>query len=60
MNYSNKNRKLNAGSKKVLGADEFFNGKERWCLWLVEASVADLESMPLVGKRVLAVKKCPS
>ncbi|GAB7265800.1 hypothetical protein DZJ_23500 [Dickeya ananatis] len=46
--------------KKVLGADEFFNGKERWCLWLVEASVADLESMPLVGKRVLAVKKCPS
>ncbi|MEW5126336.1 DNA methyltransferase, partial [Citrobacter freundii] len=21
--------------KKVLGADEFLNGKERWCLWLV-------------------------
>ncbi|WP_210994639.1 class I SAM-dependent DNA methyltransferase, partial [Pectobacterium versatile] len=42
--------------KKVLGADEFFNGKERWCLWLVEANIADLESMPLVEKRVLAVK----
>ena len=42
--------------KRVLGADEFFNGKERWCLWLAEASVTDLQSMPLVEKRVLAVK----
>lgn len=24
--------------KKILGATEFLNGKERWCLWLLEAT----------------------
>jgi hypothetical protein len=38
--------------KKVLGADEFLNSKERWCLWLKDATREDLLSMPLVLQRV--------
>lgn len=38
--------------KKVLGAAEFLNAKERWCLWLVNATDEDLKSMPLVYERV--------
>ncbi|UAX02108.1 class I SAM-dependent DNA methyltransferase [Proteus terrae] len=43
--------------KKVLGATEFLNGKERWCLWLVDAKPEDLAAMPLVKKRLQAIKK---
>ncbi len=43
--------------KKLLGAAEFINNKERWCLWLVGVSPAVLRSMPLVMKRVQACKK---
>ncbi|EPX6941084.1 class I SAM-dependent DNA methyltransferase [Vibrio alginolyticus] len=38
--------------KKVLGADEFLNSKERWCLWLKDATKSDLASMPLVLQRI--------
>ncbi len=38
--------------KKVMGAEEFLNSKERWCLWLVDATPDDLKSMPLVLERV--------
>ncbi|MFL7863855.1 class I SAM-dependent DNA methyltransferase [Vibrio cincinnatiensis] len=41
--------------KKVLGADEFLNSKERWCLWLKDACETDLKSMPLVSERVALV-----
>ena len=41
--------------KKVLGADEFLNSKERWCLWLADISDADLRSMPHVFNRVQKV-----
>lgn len=43
--------------KKVLGASEFLNSKERWCLWLVDASTSDINSMPEVQKRVDAVRE---
>ncbi|MEZ9558086.1 class I SAM-dependent DNA methyltransferase [Vibrio splendidus] len=43
--------------RKVLGADEFLNSKERWCLWLVEATRDDIVKMPLVSERVLNVEK---
>ena len=39
-----------------LGADEFINGRKRYCLWLTDASPAELRRMPLVAKRVEAVK----
>ena len=43
--------------KKLIGAAEFINNKERWCLWLVGASPAELRSMPLVMKRIEACKR---
>ena len=40
-----------------LGAEEFINGKKRYCLWLVNASPAEMRKLPLVMKRVEAVKQ---
>ncbi len=42
--------------KKVLGATEFLNAKERWCLWLIDAAPDELIAMPLVSNRINAVK----
>lgn len=42
--------------REFLGADEFINGRKRYCLWLTDASPAELRRMPLVAKRVEAVK----
>ncbi|TKI04043.1 class I SAM-dependent DNA methyltransferase [Martelella alba] len=42
--------------KKVLGATEFINGEERWCLWLNGITTQQLESLPFVNERVLAVR----
>jgi type I restriction-modification system DNA methylase subunit len=41
--------------RKLLGADEFLNNKERFCLWLVDASPVDLRKMPLIMERI---EKC--
>ena len=38
--------------RKIVGADEFLNGKERWCLWMVDATKNDIKSMPEVKKRL--------
>lgn len=43
--------------KKLLGAAEFINNKDRWCLWLVNASPAELRKMPLVMSRIQACKE---
>lgn len=43
--------------RKVLGASEFLNAKERWCLWLVDANESDIRDMPEVQKRVDAVRE---
>ena len=42
---------------RFLGADEFLNSKIRYCLWLVNATPAELRRMPLVFQRVGAVRK---
>ncbi|HBT6083757.1 class I SAM-dependent DNA methyltransferase [Klebsiella quasipneumoniae] len=41
--------------KKVLGADEFLNGQERWCLWLVDINITELQLMQHVYTRVQKV-----
>ena len=41
--------------KRVLGADEFLNGRERWCLWLVGITAEELKDMPSVYHRVQLV-----
>lgn len=43
--------------KKMCGATEFINNKDRYCLWLVGCSPAELKSMPLVLKRVEQCKE---
>ena len=43
--------------REFLGAEEFINGRKRYCLWLVGANPAELRKMPLVVKRVEAVKQ---
>ena len=42
---------------KLVGSREFINGLPRYCLWLVGANPADLRKMPLVMKRVQAVRE---
>ena len=41
--------------RPILGAAEFLHGKKRWCLWLVNATPAEIKKSPLVYDRV---KKC--
>lgn len=41
----------------VLGAEEFLNGKERWCLWLLDATPEDLAAMPEVRKRLDIIRE---
>ena len=42
--------------RRWLGADEFLNGYERWCLWLGDCPPSELRVMPLAMQRVQAVK----
>lgn len=46
--------------RKLLGAQEFIQAKERWCLWLADATDRDIECMPLVKQRVEAVREMRS
>jgi hypothetical protein len=43
--------------RRWFGSDEFINGIERWCLWLGDATAAELRDMPEVMKRVRAVRR---
>lgn len=42
--------------RRIVGADEFINGIERWCLWLSDIGPAELQALPRVMQRVAAVK----
>jgi hypothetical protein len=42
--------------RKLLGAQELIQGRERFCLWLVEAPPEDLRSSPVLRERLAAVK----
>lgn len=43
--------------RRWLGADEFLNGYERWCLWLGDAEPVALKALPMAMERVAAVRK---
>jgi hypothetical protein len=43
--------------RRWLGADEFLNGYERWCLWLGDCPPDELRRMPEALKRVEAVRR---
>ena len=38
--------------KKLIGAEDYIKGHDRWCLWLVGANPAELINMPEVMKRI--------
>lgn len=42
--------------RRFLGADEFINQLDRWCLWLPDCPAAELKAMPEVMKRIALVK----
>ncbi len=43
--------------KKLISADEFLNGKNRYCLWLKDISAGELNELPLVRQRIEELKK---
>jgi len=43
--------------KKLVGAVEFINGLDRYCLWLPSVSPAELRKMPLVLERIEKCRK---
>lgn len=43
--------------RRWIGADEFLNGYERWCLWLGDCPPDELRKMPEALKRVEAVRQ---
>jgi hypothetical protein len=43
--------------RQFLGAEEFINKKNRWCLWLNKISPSELKSLETIKKRVESVKK---
>ena len=43
--------------RRWIGADEFLNGYERWCLWLGDCPPNELRHMPEAMKRVKAVRE---
>ncbi len=43
--------------KKLTGSEEYINNKNRYCLWLVDATPSELRSMPLVMERVNLCKQ---
>ncbi|WP_301583713.1 DNA methyltransferase [Halomonas alkaliantarctica] len=43
--------------RQLLGSQEFLQGRERWCLWLVDAEEAEIEAMPTVKERVDQVRE---
>jgi len=43
--------------KRLMGAAEYINNKDRYCLWLVGVSPAELRKMPKVMKRIEACRE---
>ncbi len=43
--------------RRLIGAKEFINNVPRYCLWLVNISPSELRKMPLVMKRIEAVRE---
>ena len=43
--------------RKLLGATEFINNKERWCLWLEDVSPMQIKNIPPIYEAVSNVRK---
>lgn len=43
--------------RKILGSQEFLNSQERWCLWLTDVDLNEINSLPYISERVELVRK---
>ncbi len=43
--------------KRLYGGEEFLNGAERWCLWLVGAPAEIMRGCPLLRERLAKIRK---
>jgi len=43
--------------RRFTGSEEFINGNMRWCLWLVDATPAEIRGLPKVMERVQKVRE---
>ncbi len=43
--------------RSYIGAEEFINGKERWCLWLKNATPTDIRTNNILYQKVSAVRE---
>ena len=43
--------------RELLGARALMDGERRWCLWLVDATEAELRASPVLAARVAAVRR---
>lgn len=43
--------------RPYIGSTELINGRERWCLWLVDLDPSDLAASPLLRDRIAAVRR---
>ena len=43
--------------RRFVGADEFLNGVERWCLWLKDADPSEIRKMPPLMRQIGLVKE---
>lgn len=51
--YSNADKFI----KPLIGAEEFINGKHRWCLWLYRENAEEYETIPEVVRRIENLKE---
>ena len=53
----NKEPSLKKWIHPYIGAEEFINGKERWCLWLKGASPSEIKGSKMLHEKVEAVRQ---
>ncbi len=43
--------------RRFISSDEFINGRNRWCFWLIDIQPNQLKQLPILLKRVAATKQ---
>jgi hypothetical protein len=51
-----RNKHISQWVRKFVGADEYINSYDRYCLWLVDATAEEIEEIPEIKERVESVR----
>lgn len=43
--------------RRLTGADDYINGKQRWCIWITESQLPLAEKIPFIEDRINKVRK---